>query len=196
MVGRFKRRRRTFRRRTVRRKPHVEFKCTDVNISGVVTTAGIFVLLNPVGQGVGDEEHLGSTYWNKSVQLQFCIARDLAATQPADTIQLGLLYDKDPDNIQPVTTAYLEALGPFAFRNLNNRDRWVILKKTFLSLDKEKQSRTFKWYKRFALRTVTSSTLSTVAGIRSGALWFFMISDNAVDPPIINGLVRGRFTDA
>ncbi len=202
----FNRRRKVFHRTTRRRttrtvKPHVEFKVIDTIItSNVMVSAGQFFLLNPCATGVTINTHIGQTAYMKSIDINMSIDRDGGApTTNRDEILVALLYDKDTNNAFPAPANYQAPLGPFGMRNLNNRDRWLIMKQWRIGLTGTESKAMIKIqkYKRFSLKTLYSGSGSAVTDIRSGALFLYVITDSAAgQEPRISFRSRMRFTDA
>lgn len=192
--------RRRFNRRNVHRRrrvvPHIEFKCVDVVLTITVSNIGGFTLLNGAAQGITDAQRIGATQWSRSLQYQLVIARQAASNQEVDRIMLAVLFDKDPDNAVPATINFLDVAAATSPRRLQNRDRWVILKKKTFTLSATKQSIVFNLYKKFNLKTVYSGVAGDITAVRSGALWLFLITDTSVSPPLATGIARCRYTDA
>lgn len=197
------RKRRIYRRRRyvsrVRRQPklHVEFKVESITLTHTLSSAGVFTLLNSIDQGIAVNQRIGNTYWTRSLQLHFTISRSLAATTNFDQVQVNLLYDKEPNNVTPTASEFQSAVGPFGFRNLNNRSRWVIIKQRNFALDDTaKFTVVFKIYKRFNLRSVCTTTGQSITALREGAFWLYTVTSAAANQPTLDGLSRIRWTDA
>ncbi len=206
--GRRRSYRRTYKRRSSRRpvvrraqRVHVEYKTAEASQQNTdITDTGTFFLLNPMTQGVSGAERIGNTAYMKSLDMYIEIRRDGGAPPGnIDVIQMALLWDKDPDGGTPATASYIAPSDAFGMRNLTNRERWWIIKTWHTSMTGIESKAVFRWhkYKRFTLKTVFEGTGATIASIRSGALWLFVITDTAlVDAPKLTFRCRVRFTDA
>lgn len=179
--------------------PHVEFKVIDTaTVNNPIGGVGGFFLLNGSAQGLDLKSRTGNTWWNKSVQLNIVVARNALTAEVCDLFTIMLVWDKDPDNVTPVGAALQTSAGALTHRNLNNRDRWLLLKKWTVNVNVQRPCWETKLYKRFSLRTVASQAGADITAIRSGALWLYAAGDAQIagDEPKLTFTSRVRFTDA
>ncbi len=186
-------------RKNRRMVPHVEFKVIDsaTNLQALPLT-GTFFLLNSAANGTLINERTGQTMWNKSVQLDMSMFKNVAGGDTGVHWLVMLVWDKDPDNATPLAVSLQNVAGPLEHRQLNNRDRWLILKQWKGNVTGQKLSWQTRMYKKFSLRTVFSGSGTGVVNIRSGALWLYATSDGSTgaNETQFSFNSRVRFTDA
>jgi len=177
--------------RTLPRRPNpVEKKAFDTQMYGDVSTAGaIFPLCVPV-PGAGLNQRIGRRITIRSVQMKGIVQMELASTPSgsvtaeANHLRMILLYDKQPNAALPVLADVLTGGQTVNdLFNLNNRDRFQILKDKVWSFDPMvydgtnhaySWSRTatyLKFYRKLNLETTfNAGTAGTSADVTSGNL--------------------------
>ena len=117
----------------VRQLINVEFKKKDTTGDDVaVTQAGAVVLLNGIAEGTDFNERVG-----RSIKIQSLLAKVAITQNSLDSGTVGaicrvmLIIDKKPAGGAPTVNDILDASGTSQYlapRNLNNRNRFVILR--------------------------------------------------------------------
>lgn len=171
--------RRVGRRRILRSGP--EWKTIDKEISVDVNYDGgvnNLYLLNPIARGDDYTERIGRTVTLKSLQIK----AQMYVTPTTGVDQVGrmlVVYDKQP-NASAVTAAQLfnasaDSTRPFQFRNLENRERFVVLADVTKTLSASAESGSkafFKIYKKLNLpMTFNSGDAGTIADIVTGSIY-------------------------
>lgn len=196
-----------------------ERKWIDINYAGYApTTTAIVTLLNGNVPGATSLTHVGRKLVMKSVQIKgdISIISDIAGTTYARQV---LVYDRDQSGT-PATPAAItwaevyssvNAAGTvdssaFAMRNLNFRDRFVVISdRSFelgpletgatISYTGSPQGALVDYYTTLNMETIyNGGTAGTVADIQSGALWLLTITDTAGGTQL-NCAMRVRFSD-
>lgn len=212
--------RRTYRRRrTTRRKPgryriykragkqlwkdvkmlkdaiNVEYKQHESSVqTAVIDNSSTQVhLLNgvPTGDDYGNRD--GRQVRFKSIELHATISANVAQTSPS-FVRGVLVIDRDAESL-PTYTDIFEYLTTYSPRNLNNRNRFVILKDWHITLYPDRPATQLNYYRKLDMKTVFDGTGSTYADISNNALYFVWLSNLASVAPLANGLVRLRFLD-
>lgn len=157
---------------------------------------------------LGLSSRIGREILNRSVQIHIKHRpSNVAAPSYNFTIRCVLFIDLEPHGVAP-TPANLfntaESQGyDEAFRNLNYRNRFIILKDKFYNLDNYDNNGTlmkfhdhkFCYQKLNFKTTFNSGTAATIADIEKGALYFWAINAEATYSPLIYLSAVVRFTD-
>lgn len=179
---------------------NVEYKTIDYlnhTSQEPYTGAPVITCLNQVARGDDYNERVGRSIKNVSVQLKMDAYHNTTDTATFTTIRWLLLIDKEANGAVPVTTDLLTAEDTTSMRNLTNRRRFIILKDAKILLDNNRESRSIKYFRRLALKTIfNSGNAGTVADIDSGSLILIFISNAASDKkPLVQISSRVRFID-
>lgn len=202
----------------------LELKAVDrAAIVNNFNTTGTVNLLNGLATGANSYNRIGRAITMKSVLIRGRVYQFQAGTTPAnDFLRLALVYDKQTDGAAPtwanvfssVDNTGAVATDAFAPVNLDNSDRFIVLRDQFWKVDAPGGSTTvqnsqvasdfkefsFKWFVKLAdlpaIYTATAST-GTVSDVQSGGL--FVIShglSGAADAQYLAQFTsRVRFTD-
>lgn len=198
----------------------IEKKAIDVAVAGTnVNTSGVFTILNACIQGTDFDERVGRKIIVKSVQIRGRIQTEpsLAGTATVATgsqqCRMILFVDMQPNGAAPAVTDLLTNATPQAMLNLNNRDRFRILRDKvfvldpYLRVDTATQSiasmtnqvKNVKVFKRCNIETIyNSGNAGTVADITSGAihcLWLGNLAAGTNTDSNFFGEYRVRFSD-
>lgn len=175
----------------------IEKKCLD--ISGTMTldlNGEVDLLFNPI-IGADMDNRVGRKTTLKSIQirakvapLQAQVLPTGAGNFPASIVRLVLVWDSQPNGVLATASDILRVNNPLANLNINNRDRFKVLwdknftfdpfsnaPTTFQYTGCGKVSTVFKKYKKVNLETIFSTSLGTIADIRSGALLLLGLGD-------------------
>lgn len=199
--------------RNVHRGMKVEKKVNDIATATYqVNTTGVFTLLaNPAlgsdfNNRVGRKIRLRSLYIRGFVATQNSLDAGFAGTQ-SQQMRMILLLDLQPNGAVPATADLLVTANTQSHLNLNNRDRFVILKdetyvfdpyfasntatQSFASMSN--QIKDIKCYKKLNSEMVFNGTNGgTIADINSGALYMFWIGSDASGANDGNAIVSTR----
>lgn len=163
-----------------------------------VNTTGSFTLLHIPTQGTDYTNRIGRKTMMKSVYIRGRVQLEDAGTLAAvvnSYAQQGrfiLFLDLQPNGAVPVVTDLLNTADPASQLNLNNRDRFKIIKDKCFVFDPIAVStvttpagflnRTvynFKVFKKCSIETIFSTNGGTIADITTGALYMFWIGSQA-----------------
>lgn len=185
-----------------------------------VITAGNFVLLHCPILGtdytarIGRKTVINSVYIKGKVYLACDLVPTTPVAVPGQKCRFILFVDNQPNGAAPAVTDLLNnASGVNAQLNLNNRDRFRILKDKTFVFDPYILSTTatqavagfnhtisnFKMFKRCKIETIFNATNGgTIADINSGALYMFWVGEQVAGTLQVNfeGTTRVRFLDS
>jgi len=200
-----------------RRSPELKFFDTH-NIFNFDTTTEIVdtgTTLNAVPQGTGDSQRVGRQITIKSIEMTGVIQSDQTGLSP-DTVAIWLVLDKQANGANP-TVAQVVAPDPvddtvpslpIAHPNLENSDRFVLLRKWVSSTYSNYANslgtpalpvhQQFRFYKKVDIPIDFDSSASTgvLGTIRSNNL-ILLASAYVNDSTIIfDGITRIRYIDS
>lgn len=190
------------------RRGREELKTIDSGTStfGATPTTGAVQLINGVATGTDYTARIGRKITMKSVLIRFTITPNvLQSPGIGDTIRLILLYDTQTNGADPGVSDILAQPNWLAPMNLNNRDRFKIIKDRFVSCEACTYTATtltagspmqhnIKWYCKMTYDTIFGGTGATSGSIQTGGLFVLVISQNGSF--IVNGNFRVRFKDS
>lgn len=197
----------------------IERKVNDIDSTTyqVNTTGSVTLLCNP---------QLGSDMNNRvgrKITMKSAYIRGFVATQPglgltssacpAQKARFILFIDTQPNAAAPAVTDILKEAVPSSQLNLNNRDRFRVLKDKMFVFDPytlsttatqsyasmTNQIRNFKCYKKINLEVIFNATNGgTIADINSGALYMLWVGSTATGTTDANAVLttRVRYVDA
>lgn len=166
----------------------------------VVNTTGAFTLLALPVTGADMNQRIGRKIQLKSVYIRGHVCTNWAATPVGATsaiatqhCRLIILCDYQPNGAAPAVLDLLATASPLAHLNLNNRDRFKILKDKIYTLGPSffdttnqqglsvaPQILPIKIYKKLNIETIFNATNGgSIADITSGALFMFWIGSTA-----------------
>lgn len=182
------------------------YKFTDTTaLSSPCITTGNLTLLGAVGQGTDENQRLGRNTMMKSIQFKGEL--QAGATNAQSIARVILLYDRQPNKAAPVMADILTSVTYNAFRNLDNKDRFVILMDKMYSVigpggtgvSTESVQRAIDKYIKLPnlLTNYTNSGTGTSADITTGSLWLFTLGDQSTASlgSSLNYYARVRFVD-
>lgn len=179
---------------------NVEYKTIDYlnhTSQQPYTGASVITCLNQVARGDDYNERIGRSIKNASVQLDFDAYHNTTDTTTFTVVRWMLIIDKEANGAVPAVTDILTTENTTSFRNLTNRRRFVIIKDARILLDNNRESRSVKYFRRLALKTIfNSGDAGTVADIDSGSLLLVLITNAAeAYKPLLQITSRVRFID-
>lgn len=200
-----------------------EDKAWDTTASNIFTawdgdfSTGDLLLLNSIPAGSGQNNRVGRLVQMKSVLIQLTWRlRDIDATGAAIpmfscAIRSMLVWDKQPNNSQPVTSDILKAVlhignsysMPNSPNNLSYRDRFTTLWDCHDTLCSAGDNlRQYDKYIKLNKQSVWSTNDGGVGSITTGALWLILLSDQEDASgdvikyrPVVKLTTRCRYTD-
>jgi len=198
-----------------------EKKVSDVGTATYqVNTTGTFTLLHaPIPgtdytQRIGRKTNAKSVYIRGRVQSEAASSAVTSVNGPAQLTRMIVFIDSQPNIATPVVTDLLVSADPASQLNLNNRDRFKIVRdETFFIdpyiVDASVTAATVKFnrtghnlecYNKLNLETIfNAGSAGTIADITTGALYMFWIGSNpAGTGSDANAIVsaRVRYLDA
>jgi len=184
-----------------------EFKAIDVATDSAVNAGGALVLLNGCTRGSDIANRIGRQIVVKSIQ--FNISNYSAdATGIDQTHRVLLVYDKQSNGVTPAVTDILTASTCWAMRNLNNRNRFIILYDNVMAVKGDDPAQwtsgnvrihETRYYRRHNLKVqFNAGDAGTVADMATGALYMILIGSVAAGATAGNsiGNCRVRFIDS
>lgn len=184
-----------------------ELKYVDVALDSAVNNAGVILLINGMARGADVSERIGRQVIIKSIQV-YLTGLATTTTGIDQTHRYMLVYDKQTNGAFPVGADILNAISPWAMKNLNNRSRFIILWDKRISVSNDVPANQaggnvrladMDYYRRHSLRvTFNDSNLGTVADINTGAIYFVCMGSVAAGATAGSciGYSRIRFVDA
>ena len=182
-------------------KSYPELKYFDVSFDAVpVSTTASTSCLNSIGAGTDAIQRTGRSIRCKSVQVRGSVV----CADTYNVIRAILYYDKQQNNSASVGTDLIQdglgATDVYSSINLNNRDRYVVLRDELMVLGSTSSTglpdvKTIEWYVK--MPSVETRFLSTSASYpETGGLNLMFISDSgAVAHPTYSFRSRLRYVD-
>lgn len=170
-------------------------------------TTGSVTALNLIATGTDFTNRVGRKILMKSVNI-------IGVVQPNDTsvsttlCRALLIYDKQPNGALPAITDILNTSNSKDQINLNNRDRFVILRDWFQALAPQQDTATQAYagspttnnlhmFVKLNHETIYNSTAGTIAAVTSGSLLLVTVGDSTnTNTYSLSASTRIRFIDA
>lgn len=183
-----------------------EVKVFDTSVNTNLSQTGGTTCLNTMVLGSDSNNRIGRKVELKhvNVKLEYFNAHLASVTQaPSETFRVSLVYDRQSDGANVAYTDVYSVNGsinaPYATRNINNIDRFVVLKDWVLNLNSSlTTTQLMEHYCAVSHDTRYNGTNGgTYADISTGGLWLVYASDNAVmaDEGQLNGYCRVAYAD-
>ncbi len=174
-----------------------EVKFVDVNFEAAVSTTPSTVLLNLIPQGSGPQTRIGNTCKLHSVKVRFTAIIDplVAATR----LRVLIVIDKQPNGVFLTLADLLSntAAGSGTMLSPPESDSWkrvrILRDHLFLLTTNVRNLQKKTWTIRLTLQPRFVDAAAGIANIETGALLLFMISDQAVNAPIVSWSSRLKF---
>lgn len=171
----------------------------DTDIDHSISQTATLTLLNGISQGDGEGAREG-----KEITLQGVYIRgSLAGADTTNVSRVMIVIDKQCNGAAFGATDLLEAGGdPHALFNKQEVKRFIVLyDRTFATSGTGPNNTVFKKYidltrkgKKGGYKTIYNQNVSTVAGISTGSLYLFTVSDSgAATHPALTGNIRLKF---
>lgn len=185
--------------RPVGRRTRGERKVIDLAVGNYAADAtGTITLLNGCVQGSDYDERIGRKIVLSSVFIRGCVLTELsggptAGVSKAQMVRFVLFVDMQPNGAAPNVTDLLVSSNPRSQLNLNNRDRFKVIKDQCFVFDPyiyfdqaatqaevtaSNQIKQVKCYKKLNMETIfNSGNAGTIGDITSGALYMLWLGD-------------------
>lgn len=109
-----------------------ELKYTDVSLNNsTIPTTGVVALLQNVPAGTDVNERVGRKITNKSILFRIQAYTESTALSGA-AVRIMLIYDSQTNSAGVNVTDVLQFAQPLSPMNLNNRDRFKVLKDRYI----------------------------------------------------------------
>lgn len=186
----------------------IEKKFIDVVIGlTATTTAGAITghSMNLVAQGVTDVTRVGNkiTVKNINVRLHLQMVSQASIAPVNDVVRFVMYIDKQCNGQDCAVADILQQTSnTYAFRNMDQTDRFIILKDKFVplylttvdaALGSSGIARMLKFSKKLDLPIHYSSTTGAITEVKSNNIGWFIMSENAVAS--FSGQMRMKFVD-
>lgn len=182
----------------------IEKKYLDIDITNAGDmSAGVIDSLNLIPAGTSDVTRVGHKVTLKNVNLHFTLTRDDAGTSAPNNLmmRLILLIDKQANGALPAVTDVLKTADINSFRNLDQAERFVILKDKLYNVANTSSNgahtndcgRTVRMSKLLNTPVHFSSTTGAITEIKSDNLCLLIISEDTLNN--ITGTARTKFID-
>lgn len=180
-----------------------ELKSIDLDLAttgsgtGDITTTMGRTCANAISIGADINQRVGRKITIRSLEMHYSVFADADQVDPTLS-RIMVVFDRQANGTQPAGTDILTASTVYSPKNLNNRERFTILKDDLISTQRltDKSQVVQKWYLRTSLPVVYNSGVAgTYADIASGSLWVCVVSTVAVDYPLLKGFLRVRYSD-
>ncbi len=177
---------------------NTEFKFENTNTDITVTTTALLTLVNGLSRGTDDQDRDGAQVRWKSIQCSGCIK--IHQSQTSSILRRIIFIDLQPNAAVPTAVDLLDlsAADPInAFRNLDQRKRFVILKdsKLVVSITGNQEAKFPDFYKKIDMKTIYEGNAGTIADINSNSIFILFVSNNATSAPTLTHSTRLRFID-
>lgn len=154
--------------------------------NSTITAAGTVTLLNGIGQGTDYTQRIGRQVLLKAINFKIDIRLAGLTTGAGETVRCLLVYDCQTNAAAPAVTDILNTATPLSPMNLNNRDRFKVLKDWIVPLEVSQYTagvlnagspmrHVKKTYKRISMDMIFGATGSTVGSINTGGIFLLMI---------------------
>jgi len=186
------------------RGPSKELKSFDFNLAtigaggdGGLTGTFNIKCINTISIGADINQRVGRQITIKSIQMHIQIYYDQDQTVPV-FCRFLLVWDKQSNGTLAASTDILVAGDTSSAKNLNNRNRFTILKDQEILLVKGTEASGYSedFYKRTSLTTTYNAGVAgTYADISQGTLLFCSVGQVGSDYPLTTGFIRIRYSD-
>lgn len=166
-----------------------ELKYLDTSAVGTFNYSGGspgIVLLNGVAAGTANNQRIGRKVLIKSLELRIQFRQSSATTQ---AVRMAIVYDKQSNQAAPsigdIFNVAATNLDPYAAKNLDNVERFIILKDELIgfggsALLNDPSTWTQKMFLPLTLPVRFDSANGAIADITTGSLWLVFFDSNTV----------------
>lgn len=177
---------------------NVEHKFKDTSVGNTFdNSTGVVLPLTLLAQGTTDSTRNGNSVLSTSIHCNLKVYMHASAT--LTNVRIILFIDKqNAAGTAPTIAQLLQSTSPTAHLNMNNSDRFVILKSTQHAMVIGTETRQFVWQWQKNLTDLHIKYDGTAADQASAAenhIYLAAISTEPTNTPTIEGDVRYRFVD-
>lgn len=175
-----------------------DIKFCDVAANGlVITSTATLIGLQPIQNGTGPNERIGSAIEGDSLRLTYTFYAGTALIgSPNSTVRVILFYDnRQIDSTSPSATDVIFPTVPSANYNYYNLSRWTVLhdsKYAITGYDKSVITKKFN----FKLKKIMRYSGLGLSSITQNGLYLMICSDNIVNPPTFDYFSRLYYKDS
>lgn len=162
----------------------------------IVTSAGRIDCISLIAQGLTDITRVGNSILGASLQLRKNVV--VSAVDPSQTLRMILFLDKNNANgTLPLVTDVLTTADISSMSNINNNDRFVILRDSVVTVSTSGDNKNYeKFYVDLTrLHIKFDGTAATQASAAENHIYVLLISDVAVNGPTVTVGNRIAFYD-
>lgn len=178
----------------------------QVNTTGSITLLAVPTLGSDYTNRVGRKIRITSAYIKGYVYTE-ASTQSAAVNSTSQAARMMLVCDLQPNGSAPAITDILTTADPSSHLNLNNRDRFLILKDKNFVFDPlylsttatqsyataSNQIKFLKVYKKLNMETIFNATNGgSIADITSGALYMVWIGSRAAGAADVNAVIATR----
>jgi len=187
-------------------RSQAEKKFVDIAAANYAAdTTGAVTPLNLANEGSGVSQRIGRKITIKSVQVRGYISHE-STTNGVVLTRVMLVWDKQVNGVAATISEILSASTSESFMNLDNRERFVVLKDKHVTLGVRDQtaglidksvSQPINIYKQLPAgsETIFDGTGSGIADVNTGALYLVTIG-SAGTGSVLHCATRVRYTDS
>jgi len=190
-------------RRALPRNGEIKFVDTSFNIGSVGTTGATLASNLVIPVGTGDQQRIGAKVNLKDFMITFALSNDDLGTGAvvSGNVRVVVVLDRQANGALPAWADVFDLASLSSFRNLDNVDRFKILKdqiinvpiRTTNALHTDQTGYWKRWYFKCNLPLHYSSTTGAVTEMKSNNIAVMYIGDNATVNFV--GTVRAKYTD-
>jgi hypothetical protein len=183
----------------VKRLLNVEFKCKDLHDGGLTfSQTGTIHQISNIGQGDTENTRDGSSIKIKSLEINLCYKMHSSVTF-GTVCRTILVLDTQTNSAIYVPGDVIDDITAgdslVSSRNLNNRNRFVILKDWITHLVPDKPYAHKSIYKKMNLGLTFDGTAGSIADLPSNSLSLLVFTNEATNTPTAALHSRIRFID-
>lgn len=181
-------------------KPELKYVDSAFPLANVTDTGNLTVPLNQMAQGTNGTQRIGLSTPIKSCTYRVDV-RQAATTPLPSTVRIMLIWDKQPNQVQPAVTDVLQTANFNSYLNMANRERFVTLRNDYISLSPQGDQTVYieRFVKINMMAQYAEGAIPVQPAIinTTGALFLLFISDQnaAASQPRVSSSARVRFMD-
>lgn len=186
----------------VRQLVNVEFKEINKTLNTTIGTTANLQLLNGCVKGSDQNDRVGQSIRIKSIENRSYATYNASSGPNAQSVRRVVVLDLQPNQAAPSGgfSTIFEAISTepmIDLRNLNYKQRFVILKDDIVHLSANEPRKSFPdYYHKMNMHTTFVGTdTGTISDIATGAIYAVFIADHNTNPPALASYSRIRFID-
>jgi len=163
--------------------------------------------MNGVATGTDYTNRIGRKLVMKSIYFKGVIAPSGVTNPGGDHLRTILLYDKQTNGAAPTPADILTVVDPTSPMNLNNRDRFIVLKDWNHGIEAatytagvlsggSPRQKPIKVYKSCNYEVIFNNTTNAVTSIQTGGVFLLTLDSTGTGVETLTYFCRIRFDDA